>query len=149
VSPQGDLLYVNTVVGEYRKAEPSRISVRAVALVTVSKVLAEALEEEGVEGFEAAYESYRADPVRGGENTVGEMITYGYSFLLKARMTEALTVFEINAAGNPAAAAAQYHLGEAYRYAGRADDAIAQYRRVLELDPEHAPSFARLAQLGE
>ena len=29
------------------------------------------------------------------------------------------------------------------------DDAIAQYRRTLELDPEHAQASAKLTQLGE
>ena len=45
-------------------------------------------------------------------------------------------------------AAAQYHLGEAYRYAGRSEDAISQYRRALELDSEHSQAAAKLTQLG-
>ncbi|MDX1383303.1 MAG: tetratricopeptide repeat protein [Thermoanaerobaculia bacterium] len=147
-SPSGDVLYVNTVVGEYQGGRPSAISVRAVELLTLTAYLERALEAEGVDGLAAAYERYRSHPVRGLENTVGEMIAFGYGFLRDVRMAEAIAVFELNAGGNPDSVAAQYQLGEAYRYAGRTHDAIARYRKALELDPGHQQARSRLAQLG-
>ena len=148
VSPSGDVLYLNTVVGEYQGSRPSTISLRTVELVTLTKVLQSALDERGVGGLAAAYERYQSDPVRGRENTVAEMIAYGYTFLRARQIAEAVAVFELNAAGYPEVAAAQYQLGEAYRYSGRTDEAEAQYRRALELEPGHPQAKARLAQLG-
>ncbi len=85
VSPLGDRLYVNTVVGEYNQPKASRLTVRTIDLVTLTGVLDEAMTTGGLDAAAAAYARYRADPVRGRENTAGEMITYGYRFLTDAQ----------------------------------------------------------------
>ena len=146
-SPQGDRLYFNSMIGEYSQPVASRITVRTIDLVTLTGILEEAMESGGLEAATAAYERYRADPVRGRENTTGEMIAYGYRFLSAIKVPEALRFFGLNAESYPDNPAAQYHLGEAYRYTGRTEQAIAQYRKVLALDSEHANAAARLAQL--
>ncbi len=146
-SPQGDRLYVNTMVGEYNQPARSRLTVRTIDLVTLTGVLDEAMEAGGLDAAADAYARYRADPVRGRENTAGEMIAYGYRFLSARQVPEALRFFALNADTYPPNPAAQFHLGEAYRYIGRTDEAIAQYRKVLALDPDHANAASRLAQL--
>lgn len=148
VSPRGDVLYVNEVVGERGGSEPTTISIRRIELVTLAGVLESALEEGGIEAAEAAYERYRAHPVRGREDTVGEMVALGYRLLSGREIPQALAIFGLNAEGNPESAAAQYHLGEAYRYTGRTAEAVERYRRVLELEPDHAQAGAWLEQLG-
>ena len=120
---------------------------RTIDLVTLTGVLDEAMDGGGLDDAAAAYAAYRADPVRGRENTAGEMIAYGYRFLSARKVPEALRFFGLNAETYPDNPAAQFHLGEAYRYIGRTDDAVAQYRKVLALDPEHANAASRLAQL--
>jgi tetratricopeptide (TPR) repeat protein len=85
--------------------------------------------------------------VRGRENTAGEMIAYGYRFLSARQVPEALRFFGLNAESWPESPVAQFHLGEAYRYIGQIEPALAQYRKVLALDPEHANAASRLAQL--
>ena len=147
MSPSGDVLYVNTIVGAYQGQQPSTISVRTVELVTLRKVLQSALERDGVAGLEPAYESYRSHPARGKENTVAEMIGFGYSFLRERKITEAVAIFELNARANPGVAVAQYQLGEAYRYSGRTEEARSQYRRALEIEPGHQQAAARLQQI--
>ncbi len=147
ISPGGDRLYVNTLLGEYNQPEASTITIRTVELMTLTKALDEALESGGVGALEETYRRYRADPVRGRENTVAEMITYGYTFLSSRRIPEALAVFTLNASANPDVAAAQFQLGEAYRYTGQTNEAIAQYERTLELDPSHPLAATRLAQV--
>ena len=147
VSPAGDRIYLNTVVGEHAQPKPSRIAVRVIELLTLTEVLEAALEADGVDGLEAAYLDYRADPVRGRENTVGEMVALGYRLLSSGRIPEATTVFGLNAEANPETPAAHYHRGEAFRYIGQTDAAVASYRRVLALDPTHALASSRLAQL--
>lgn len=146
-SPQGDRLYVNTLVGEFSEPAPSTIAVRTIELTTLTDVLEEALESGGVDALEGAYERYSSHPVRGAEDTVAEMVALGYRFLSSRRLPEALALFRLNAEAHPESAAAQYQLGEAYRYTGRTEEAAAQYRRALELDPEHRPAASRLEQL--
>ncbi len=149
VSPQGDILYVNTLMGEYGTPKPSRVTLRTIRLVTLRGVLEEALAGGGAEALEAVYARYKADPVRGKENTAGEMISYGYSLLSGRKANEAFVVFSLNAGSYPELPAAQFHLGEAYRYTGQTEKAVAQYRKVLELDPEHKQASARLEALGQ
>ncbi len=146
-SPQGDRLFFNTMVGEYNQPVSSRITVRTIDLVTLTGVLDEAMETGDLDAAAAAYARYRADPVRGQENTAGEMIAYGYRFLSALKVPEALRFFGLNADSYPESAAAHFHLGEAYRYTGRTEEAVAQYRKVLALDAEHANAASRLAQL--
>ena len=149
VSPLGDRLFFNTMVGEYNQSASSRLTVRTIDLVTLTGVLDQALEAGGLDAATAAYGRYRADPVRGQENTTGEMIAYGYRFLSARKVPEALRFFGLNAEAYPESAAAQFHLGEAYRYIGRTADAVAQYRKVLAVDSEHALAASRLVQLED
>ena len=98
--------------------------------------------------MEATYKRFKNDPARSQENTVSEMIAYGYNLLSNLRIPEALKIFQLNAASYPSAAPAQYHLGEAYRYAGQTDKAVEQYRKTLRIDADFALAASRLKQLG-
>ena len=40
-----------------------------------------------------------------------------------------------------------FHFGEAYRYTGRPEEAAAQYRKALTIDPDHGNASARLAEV--
>ncbi|MDX1501563.1 MAG: tetratricopeptide repeat protein [Thermoanaerobaculia bacterium] len=148
LSPAGDRIYLNTVIGEHGQPKPSWIAVRVIEILTLTEVLEAALEEGGVEAMTAAYHDYRAHPVRGRENTVGEMISFGYRFLSSRQVPTALAIFTLNAEANPGAPPAHYHLGEAFRYTGQTDAAVEQYRKVLELAPDHPNARSRLEQLG-
>lgn len=148
VSPQGDTLYVNTLVGEYSKPNAALMTLRTIRLRTLRDLLEETLEAEGLEAAEAIYKRYKSDPVRGRENTASEMITYGYSLLSNRKLGEALKIFQLNAASYPDSAPVQYHLGEAYRYTGQTEKAAEQYRKTLSLDPDFAQAASRLKQLG-
>lgn len=147
VSPTGDRLYVNTVIGQYQGNEPSSIGVRTIDLTNLRGVLESAYAGGGMDAAEAAYQRYRSDPLRSEENTVSDMVGWGYSFLSTGKAAEAIRIFRINATANPQDANSQYQLGEAFRYSGQTEEAIAQYRLVLEIDPAHANAASRLAQL--
>lgn len=147
VSPRGDVLYVNTLVGEYNQPRPATVTVRTIELTTLTDVLDKALDEGGVEALAGAYERYSSHPVRGAEDTVAEMVTLGFRLLSNRQVPAALRVFELNAEANPDAVPAIYNLGEAYRYTGQTEKAVEAYRRVLELDPEHKLAASRLAQM--
>lgn len=147
VNANGDRLFVNTVVGEHAVAKRSQISVRTIDLTSLSKVVEKALDAGSIEEAERVYRAYRSDSVRGQENTVAEMTALGYRYLSALKIPEALTLFRLNADSYPDDRNAQFHLGEAYRYTGQSDNAIAQYRRVLAIDPEDAQAASWLAKL--
>lgn len=147
VSPQGDVLYVNTMVGDYATPKPSELQVRTIELTTLTKILRAALDAGSVDDAVAAYRAYKADSVRGMEDTSAEVIALGYNLLSNRRGAEAIRLFALNAESYPGNVAAQYHYGEALRYAGRLDDARARYRRVLELEPGEKRAASRLEQL--
>ena len=54
--------------------------------------------------------------------------------------------FRLNAESYPDDASAQYHLGEFYRYTGRNEEAVAAYRKVLELTPTDLEALGALVR---
>jgi CubicO group peptidase (beta-lactamase class C family) len=72
----------------------------------------------------------------------------GYGMLLAGNVTGALLVFEANAEFYPDDAYVYDSLGEAYLMAGRIEDAIAAYKKSLELDPNNENARRRLEELG-
>lgn len=147
VAPGGRRLYVNTMRGAWSQPQPSVVTVRTIDLVTITSVIEDALEAGSLDDALAAYHAYRADPVRGQENTSAEVVALAYRFLSARDVPTAEALFRLNAESYPDDPTAQYQLGELFRYTGRAGDAVAQYRRALELDPEHRLAASRLAQL--
>ena len=103
--------------------------------------------------IDAAIELHRAfkrDPVNVYAQTEGAMNNLGYRLLNMGRKLEAIAVFQANVGAYPRSANAHDSLAEAYLSAGNRDQAIAHYRRVLELDPgnAHATEMLRSIQGG-
>ena len=148
VSPTGDMLFVNTLIGDFRSSGPTQMTIRTVEFTTMTKVLDAAQAEGGIEEMAVAYKAYSEDPIRSREDTVAEMITYGYRHLSGGQTPEALEIFRLNAEAHPDDPGALFQFGEFYRYTGQNEAAVEQYHRTLEIDPEHSQASARLAQLG-
>ena len=148
VSPAGGLLYLNTIDGEFQGSTPSRMIVRTIELMSLTKTLDAAQAAGGIEAIAPAYKRYSEDPVRGKEDTVAEMIGYAYRHLSGNKFPEAGEIFRLNAEAHPDVAAAQFQLGEYFRYTGQPEAAIEQFRKALALDPEYPQAAARLEQLG-
>ncbi len=90
-----------------------------------------------------AYHDARPD-----EDTTAEAITLAFQWMSSGRVAAGLALHEANARAFPESAVAQFNLGEAYRYTGQTGKAATQYRRVLELDPDHPQAAARLELVG-
>ncbi|MBV8354054.1 MAG: hypothetical protein JO101_01935 [Candidatus Eremiobacteraeota bacterium] len=103
----------------------------------------------GVQRGLAAYQAYAADPihryVRAGMER--RLNTLGYK-LLHEHLHDAIAVFTVNCEANPTSANAADSLGEAYADAGDRANAIASYRKALQLDPKFESSRAALVRLG-
>jgi len=143
VSGAGNTLWVNDFPsGPIAAAGPTRVVMRRIDLASIGDVLAQVPADGGPEAIGAAYRAYRE--ARPDERTAAGTIARAYAFLSGGRVGDGFTLLQLNAESYPDDPNSQFHLGEGYRYTGRADQAAAQYERVLELDPDHAQARARL-----
>lgn len=146
-APGGTVLWVNDLDGETGSPERTGIRLRRVRLITLGDVLLAAVEgaEDPASATEEAYAAYRA--ARPGEETLTDAIQAGYQLMTLRQMGAGITLLQLNAEDHPGVPAAQYNLGEAYRFSGRLDEAAEAYRAVLLLDPDHPQALDRLALL--
>lgn len=146
-APSGNVLWVNDLVGPQGAGEPTTIALRRIRLVTLTDVMAAAVDaaEAGdhprvVRETWAAYREAKPwDDVR------GDAVTVAYRFLSSGRIAGAMALFELNAETHAEDPSSNYHLGEAYRYTGQPGRAAEQYERTLELDPDFPQAAERLA----
>ncbi len=73
--------------------------------------------------------------------------TWGYELLLADDLPESIDVLELNAQLYPDSGGVYQSLGEAYAKAGKKDQAIQNYRKALEKDPNDEESKRKLEEL--
>jgi sugar lactone lactonase YvrE len=147
-APGGRVLWVNDLDGTAGSGERTAIRLRRIRIVTLGDVVTEAVaaSPDPAGAAEAAYQAYRA--ARRGQETLTDAIQSGYRLLTNGQVAAGMALFRLNATDHPDVAAARFHLGEAYRFTGRPEDAAEHYRATLELDPDHAQARSRLAALS-
>ncbi len=147
VSPNGKELWVNDfTVGTGLGQGVSVVTMRKITLTTLSDVLADIDPAEGSEPVRRLFDAYHA--ARPGEDTTAEIGTLGFAWLSSANWRTGVALLEMGAERFPDHPVAQYNLGEAFRFTGQGPRAAEQYRRVLELRPDHPTAAARLASVG-
>lgn len=101
------------------------------------------------QGVDAMVRAYTGLGERGSDYDRSERAfnTLGYKFLRADRKEAAVRVLEWGAAAYPASANAHDSLGEAYRAAGRLDEARRSYQAALRLDPTSSSALAALADM--
>jgi hypothetical protein len=90
---------------------------------------------------------YTADPRHAYADTELELNALGYELLRQGRQGQAIAVMQLNAADHPESSNAFDSLGEAYREAGRRQEAIRSYQRAVALDPANENAVQALEQL--
>ncbi|MBO0931326.1 serine hydrolase [Fibrella aquatilis] len=73
----------------------------------------------------------------------------GYELLGSKKLTEAITVFDLNAEAFPTSFNVYDSRGEAYLAAGDKAQAIRDYKKSVELNPKNTGGLAKLAELGQ
>jgi CubicO group peptidase (beta-lactamase class C family) len=93
--------------------------------------------------------AYRAAQAKGESFEVDEnhINSVGYLALQSGRISDALTVFELNASLFPESANVHDSLGDALARAGRRSEAIVRYKRALELNPRSSETAKKLQRL--
>lgn len=78
----------------------------------------------------------------------GEMNQVGYELMRDDKLSEALTVFTLNAEAFPNSADVYDSRGEAYMKLGDKTAAIEDYKKSVMLNPKNTNGFAKLKELG-
>jgi tetratricopeptide (TPR) repeat protein len=106
--------------------------------------------EEGVDEAVARYRALREEYLGGRAYDFGErpLVEAGTALARDERAEDAVVVLELAREYYPESAQAMLGLGEVHEMLGNTEEAIAAYRRVLELAPGHPGAERRLAALG-
>lgn len=114
---------------------------------TPPAAMMEALAKRGYEHIEAIYQELRAgDPqFKLGEPMLNQ---WGYEMLMQGKLKQSLEIFKLNVSLYPASSNVYDSLAEAYEKNGRMEEAIASYRRALEIDPAAKNAQDNLKRLG-
>lgn len=140
-------LAASSIAGRTSGLFPIARKVGAARLPSSAEIIDDII-EHGVAHARPAVERARsAAPARAVVDE-SELNWLGYHFVRWwGRETEGLDVFRLSTELNPASADAFDGLGEAYLAVGKRDDAIAAYRRSLEINPKNPNAMAALDRL--
>lgn len=106
---------------------------------TLNSILAESIEQKGIDAAVAQYRDLRQKYYGSGQYDFGEttLNQLAESLLAQKDYKEALAILELNFASNHPDSIWSYHmLALAHQANGQIPQAIADYRKVLELHPE-------------
>ena len=120
--------------------------------ITQTPLMAPSITKAGLldlQGKHAESEKLMADAMKNASEN--DMNNYGYQLLGNKEFTKAINVMKMNAQNHPTSANAWDSLGEAYALAGDKQNAIANFKKSLSLNPPapvKANSEKYLKQLG-
>lgn len=113
-------------------------------------VLAQTIEEAGVDSAIAQYRKLRAETMALGRYNFGEptLSDLARQLVMEKKTDEAIRILELNQEHFPASANIDFQIGEIHRGRGEREQAVARYRKALEKAPNHQQAKRRLAELG-
>jgi hypothetical protein len=120
----------------------------AVSYVPPKTVLERALTAVPAGEARAAFGAFAANPAYRYLNRDDVLIQVGYDLIRAKDYERAIAAMLLATAENPKSANAFDSLGDAYRAAGRRDEAIAGYRRALAIAPDWMSSRQSLSEMG-
>jgi CubicO group peptidase (beta-lactamase class C family) len=113
------------------------------------RVLVKGIREKGAARALAEYREWRKGRASGDLVTEAKMNQLGYNLLYGLhRAEDAIEVFKQNVADYPKSYNAYDSLGEAYMVGGDTEQAIRNYRRSVDLKPDHTHGKEMLKKLG-
>jgi sugar lactone lactonase YvrE len=146
--PVRDVLYTNDYLLPWlqRSFVRPKSLVRKLRLPGLTARFNHALETAGLDAAVAAHRTYRA--TRSGRFTELEVNAVGYAHLEAGRVDVAIAVFRLNTEDYPQSANTWDSYAEALAAAGRTEEAIANYRKSLELNPGNTNAREMIRKLS-
>jgi tetratricopeptide (TPR) repeat protein len=143
--------YAELTADDYRtKKDPVySIAVRRTTAMPLSRSLKEAAGANGdTADVRRRIGSYRNNDENKYRNIESDVNAAGYELLRAGDTTQAVAVFTVNTVLYPRSGNTFDSLGEALEKAGKKDEAIAAYKKAVELDPRLFTSADALRRLG-
>lgn len=146
--PVRDVLYTNDYLLPWlqRNFVRPKSLVRRLQLPGLTSRFNHALETAGLEAAVAAHRQFKA--TRPARFTELEVNALGYAHLQAGRVDVAIAVLRLNTEDYPRSANTWDSYAEALAAAGRTAEAIASYRKSLELNPGNANATEMIRKLG-
>ncbi len=103
---------------------------------SLAEVLSKTLTDKGTQAMLAQYRELKNAGGQDMYTSESDLNGWGYRLMSKKKLAEAIEVFKLNVEAYPRSANSYDSLAEAYRSYGNKEQAIENYRKALELDPE-------------
>jgi hypothetical protein len=144
-------IYTPLTSSDYRSGnDPALAAILSPAPATAALAsIQSAIENGDIDRAERILEAARNDVANHFQSFEADLNSLGYRLLGEHRAEVAIAVFELNTRAYPESANTFDSLGEALATVGLRDEAVAAYRRALEIDPNYPPSVAGLRRLEE
>jgi tetratricopeptide (TPR) repeat protein len=115
----------------------------------IGEELYKMLESEGLEAAIAHFEELKSNQPEKFDLRESELNNLGYTLISEERLDEAIAIFQLNVKSYPGSANVYDSLGEAFMLKGQKKDAIKNYERSLELNPDNENAAEMLEKLKE
>jgi len=139
-SPEVGLSFENWITEIYASLTGSHTQ-------SICAPMTEILVEDGVEAAVTRYKQLKKEEPEGWRFAENELNMLGYQLVARDRIDDAIVIFELNVEAFPEGFNAYDSLAESYMLAGRSEEAITNYERSLELNPDNTNAVAMLARL--
>ena len=114
---------------------------------SIGEALAVTISSNGIDQAAVEYHSLRAANAANYNFDEDELNSLGYQLIHQKKIAEAIRVFQLNVESYPRSSNAWDSLAEGYMDAGNKTQAIANYKKAIQLKPDNHNSIAMLNKL--
>ena len=118
------------------------------ARTSIAETLSTTLAAQGIDEAARQYHRLKAYKPATYNFDEGELDTLGYQLIHKKKFKEAIRILQLNVEAYPRSSNAYDSLGEAYMDDGNKAQAIADYRKAVQLNPNNGNSVVMLRKLA-
>lgn len=115
---------------------------------SIAETLATTIASRGIDEATQQYRRLKTYKSASYNFDEGELNTLGYQLIRKKQFAEAIRILQLNVEAYPRSSNAYDSLGEAYLDDGDKAQAIADYRKAIQLNPDNGDAVAMLRKLG-
>ena len=115
---------------------------------SISAAISEIIDTQGIEAGKAAYWQFKKEKANDFDFSESQLNNLGYTYMAGEELDKALSVFQLNADAFPETSNVYDSLGEALMKLGKNEEAIANYKRSIEINPGNDNGIEMLKKMG-